>query len=54
MVSPTAVKQLGADFANKGVGAGPFKVTRWVKNSELSLERFDGYWRKGRRTWIAW
>jgi peptide/nickel transport system substrate-binding protein len=47
MVSPTAVKQLGADFANKGVGAGPFKVTRWVKNSELSLERFDGYWRKG-------
>ena len=46
MVSPTAVKTLGADFASKGVGAGPFKVMRWVKNSELVLDRFEGYWRK--------
>ncbi|WP_165923705.1 ABC transporter substrate-binding protein [Bosea sp. BK604] len=45
MVSPTAVKTLGADFATKAVGAGPYKVVSWTKNSELVLERFDGYWR---------
>ena len=44
MVSPSAVKALGADFATKAVGAGPWKLARWTKNSELVLERFDGYW----------
>ena len=45
MVSPTAVKTLGADFASKAVGAGPYKLVSWTKNSELVLERFPGYWR---------
>ncbi len=45
MVSPAAVKALGADFATKAVGAGPYKVVSWTKNSELVLERFPGYWR---------
>ena len=45
MVSPTAVKALGADFATKAVGAGPYKFVSWTKNSELVLERFAGYWR---------
>jgi len=45
MVSPTAVKALGADFASKAVGAGPYKLVSWTKNSELVLERFPGYWR---------
>ncbi|KAA2235921.1 ABC transporter substrate-binding protein [Salinarimonas soli] len=45
MVSPTAVKALGADFATRAVGAGPYKVASWTKNAELVLERFDGYWR---------
>ncbi len=45
MVSPTAVKSLQADFATKAVGAGPYKVVSWTKNSELVLEAFDGYWR---------
>lgn len=45
--SPKAVESLGADFATKAVGAGPFKVVSWTKNSELVLERFDGYWRQG-------
>jgi len=47
MVSPTALRSLGADFATRAVGAGPFKVASWTKNSELVLERFDGYWRSG-------
>jgi peptide/nickel transport system substrate-binding protein len=47
MVSPTALRSLGPDFATRAVGAGPFKVASWTKNSELVLERFDGYWRSG-------
>lgn len=45
MVSPAAVKSLGADFATKAVGAGPYRVVSWTKNAELVLERFPGYWR---------
>lgn len=47
MVSPSALGALGADFATRAVGAGPFKVASWTKNSELVLERFPGYWRAG-------
>ncbi|MFT6446592.1 MAG: peptide/nickel transport system substrate-binding protein [Sulfitobacter pontiacus] len=45
MVSPTAVANLGEDFATQAVGAGPYKVASWTKNAELVLEAFDGYWR---------
>ena len=45
MVSPTAVRALGADFAARAVGCGPWKLASWTKNSELVLEKFDGYWR---------
>ncbi|PWR02089.1 hypothetical protein DKT77_13470 [Meridianimarinicoccus roseus] len=47
MVSPTAVQEMGDDFATSAVGAGPFKVVSWTKNSELKLEKFDGYWNDG-------
>lgn len=47
MVSPAAVEELGEDFASRAVGAGPFKVVSWTKNSDLVLERFDGYWKEG-------
>lgn len=45
MVSPTAVEEMGEDFATQAVGAGPYRVVNWTKNSELSLEAFDEYWR---------
>lgn len=45
MVSPTALKSLGPDFATKAVGAGPYRLVSWSKNSELVLERFSDYWR---------
>ncbi|EFH10687.1 ABC transporter substrate-binding protein, partial [Teichococcus cervicalis] len=45
MVSPTAVAALGADFAARAVGCGPWKLASWTKNSELVLEKFAGYWR---------
>ncbi|WP_168771127.1 ABC transporter substrate-binding protein [Palleronia sediminis] len=45
MVSPTALEELGDDFATQAVGAGPYKVASWTKNSELRLEAFEDYWR---------
>lgn len=47
IVSPTAVQALGADFAARAVGCGPYRVASWTRNSELVLERFPGYWRGG-------
>jgi peptide/nickel transport system substrate-binding protein len=29
------------------VGSGPFKMTEWVQNDHITLERFDGYFQKG-------
>lgn len=45
LVSPRALAAFGPEFAFKAVGAGPFRLVRWRKNSELVLERFEGYWR---------
>ncbi|MEV0297516.1 ABC transporter substrate-binding protein [Nocardia sp. NPDC050710] len=43
IVSPTALKQHGDNFANHPVGAGPYEFTRAVPNSEYSFARFAGY-----------
>ena len=32
---------------DKPVGTGPFKVVEWVKDSHVTLERFDGYFVEG-------
>ncbi|MCW3474056.1 ABC transporter substrate-binding protein [Limobrevibacterium gyesilva] len=45
LVSPKAVATMGADFATRAVGAGPYKLASWTKNAELVLEKFAGYWR---------
>jgi peptide/nickel transport system substrate-binding protein len=39
IVSPSAVKQAGADFGHKPVGSGPFKLKEWVTGQRLVLER---------------
>jgi ABC-type transport system substrate-binding protein len=44
IVSPTAATAAGADFTNKPVGTGPFKFVSWVKDDNIVLERFTGYW----------
>ncbi|HVU11850.1 MAG TPA: ABC transporter substrate-binding protein [Phototrophicaceae bacterium] len=44
IVSPTAVKTLGADFGQKTViGTGPFKIANYVPDSEVDLVRNDDY-----------
>nr|WP_263326876.1 ABC transporter substrate-binding protein [Neobacillus sp. Marseille-Q6967] len=47
MVSPTAVEKLGADFSQNPVGAGPFKMVKWVRNGEIKFESYENYWQEG-------
>lgn len=37
-----------ATLRDKPVGTGPFKLTEWIKDGSVTLERFDGYFVKGR------
>ena len=43
IVSPTAVKERGEDFARNPVGTGPFVIKSW-SSGVVEAERFDGYW----------
>jgi peptide/nickel transport system substrate-binding protein len=45
VVSPTALEKLGQEFADKPVGTGPFQVTKWTRDQQLVLSRFDDHWR---------
>jgi peptide/nickel transport system substrate-binding protein len=47
IVSPTAVNQQGQNFANAPVGAGPFVVKEWIRNSKIELTRNANYYQKG-------
>jgi peptide/nickel transport system substrate-binding protein len=47
IVSPSAVRKYGKDFANHPVGAGPYRFVSQVSNASVTLARYAGYWRKG-------
>lgn len=47
MVSPKAVQALGAEFARKPVGAGPWKFVSWADNQKVVVTRHTEYWRPG-------
>ncbi len=44
IVPQSVVEEVGADFANNPVGAGPFKFVSWVRGSEIVVEAFDDYY----------
>jgi peptide/nickel transport system substrate-binding protein len=48
MLSPTAIKQLGANLAQTPVnaGSGPFEFVEWKRDDHLTLKRNPNYWRK--------
>ncbi|PVY55834.1 MULTISPECIES: ABC transporter substrate-binding protein [unclassified Simplicispira] len=45
MVSPKAVRELGADHDRKPVGAGPWKFVKWADGQNVTLVRHEQYWR---------
>ena len=47
MVSPSAVKKYGADFAGNPVGTGPFVYKERIKGSSITLDKNPNYWQKG-------
>ena len=44
IVSPTAVKKLGAGFATQPAGTGPFRLERWLRDQQLVLAANEDYW----------
>jgi peptide/nickel transport system substrate-binding protein len=46
VVSPTSVRQRGKDFRMRPVGAGPYRLTEWVRDDHVTLESWSGYFRK--------
>lgn len=42
------VERLGSGFATNPVGCGPFKFVKWVKGSEVVIEKFDDFYMEGR------
>ncbi len=42
--SPTAVAELGDEFASAPVGAGPFMVSEYARDDHLTLVRNPNYW----------
>src|SRR5439155_11400990 len=43
IVSPTAVKKFGPDFAQNPVGTGPYIFKEWVKGSQITVTRNETY-----------
>ncbi len=48
IVSPKAAEAAGAQFGNKPICAGPFRLVERVAQDRIVLERFAQYWDKGR------
>jgi peptide/nickel transport system substrate-binding protein len=48
MISPAALKKLGADLQHDatGAGTGPFQFGEWVPDDHLLLKRNEAYWNK--------
>lgn len=45
--SPTAAAEMGEDYGDNPVGAGPFKFVSWQRDNRLEVERYEDYWQEG-------
>ena len=48
IVPKEEVERLGDAFTTNPVGCGPFKFVKWVKGSEVVMEKFDDFYLAGR------
>ncbi len=46
-ILPAELIEAGHDFATEPVGTGPFRMTNWVRDNRIQLERHDTYWMDG-------
>jgi peptide/nickel transport system substrate-binding protein len=46
-ILPKSLIDAGHDFGNKPVGTGPYMLTKWVRDSQILLDKNDKYWMKG-------
>ncbi|WP_214403700.1 ABC transporter substrate-binding protein [Pseudonocardia lacus] len=46
IVSPAAIAQHGDQVGNNPVGAGPFMLSDWVRDSKMTLTKNPNYWQK--------
>ncbi len=44
MQSPTAIEEMGDDYANNPVGTGPFMFDEYEPDSHIDYVRFEDYW----------
>jgi ABC-type transport system substrate-binding protein len=47
IVSPAALARHGDQIGNNPVGAGPFVLSEWVRDSRMQLTRNPNYWQEG-------
>jgi peptide/nickel transport system substrate-binding protein len=47
IISPAALEQYGDDIGTHPVGAGPFVLSDWVRDSRMVLTRNPNYWQQG-------
>jgi len=43
-ISPAAIAKYGDEVRNNPIGAGPFKLSEWVKGDRIVMVRNDDYW----------
>ena len=46
-ILPKRLIDAGHDFGNQPVGTGPFALTKWIRDSQIILEKNKNYWMKG-------